>query len=237
MRRGSSALVGSVLVIGWYMLVRACVYQWLPVVSVETWFVRDTWMTIPQLLAFAALLMMNRRWEVAAWTMPWREGARAVGLGWVPVGLYLFYFSAGEGPSFKVPMMGVGFFTSLVVGLFEECAFRGALLAALAQRFSLFSAVVLSNVMFAAFHIQAQPVAAWPSIFLLGVIFAHLRLRGLSLGWLAMVHGVLDAAWFWFPWNAPAPFGFDGVVLQAGLLMYAVVSFPRGRVADARAAE
>jgi hypothetical protein len=105
------------------------------------------------------------------------------------------------------------------------------------QRGSGFSAVVLSNVLFAAFHFQAQPVRAWPSIFLLGVIFAHLRLRGLSLGWLALLHGVLDAGWFWFPWNTPDPFGFYGLVLLAGLLIYAVVTWPRGRVADARAGE
>jgi len=234
MQRVSSVLVEAMLVIGWYMLVRACIYSLLPVVSLETWFVRDNWMTIPRVLAFVALLLLNRRWEVAAWTMPWREWARAVWMGWVPVGLYLWNFSVGEGESFTVTMMGVGFFTSLVVGLFEEYAFRGPLLAALAQRFSKFAAVILSNVMFAAFHIQAQPVRAWPTIFLLGVVFAHLRLRGLSLGWLALLHGVIDAAWFWFPINTPGPFGWYGLVLQAGLLIYAVATFPRGRVVDER---
>ena len=194
-------------------------------------------MTIPRLTAFAALLLLNRRGNIAPWNMPLRDGPRAALLGFVPLALYLFVLSAGDSPSFTVTMMVVGFFTSLVVGLFEEYAFRGPLLSALSQRSSLFSAIVLSNIFFAVFHIQAQPFRYWLGTFLIGVIFANLRLRGLSLGWLALLHGMIDACFFLFHSNNPEPFGYYGLVWQSGLLIYAVVTFPRSRVTDSRSPE
>jgi len=184
-------------------------------------------MSIPRLTAFGALLFLNRRWNMASFDMPLRDCARAVMMGFVPLALWVFFLSAGHGQSFTGAMMAVGFFTSLVVGLFEEYAFRGPMLSALSRRFSLFAAILLSNSFFAAYHIQAQPMRFWPIIFLMGVIFANLRLRGLSLGWLALIHGVMDACFFLFPSINPEPFRFYGLVLHAGLLLYAVMIFPR----------
>lgn len=230
MRRYSSALWGSLLVICAYILVRGCVYLLSPVSSLETWFVRDTWMTIPRLAAFGVLLLFNRHWNAAAFSMPLSDCSRAAFMGSVPLALFVLFFSAGHGQSFTTMMMAVGLFTSLVVGLFEEYAFRGPLLSALTERLSLFTTVVISNILFAAFHIQAQPIRLWMIIFLTGVILANLRLRGLSLGWLALIHGVIDASIFLFPSINPEPFGFYGVVLQIGLLIYAVMTFPRSNV-------
>jgi membrane protease YdiL (CAAX protease family) len=191
-------------------------------------------MSIPRLAAFGVLLLLHRRWNIAAFSMPLRDGSRAAKMGFVPLALWIFFFSAGHGQSFTLMMMAVGFFTSLAVGLFEEYAFRGPLLSALSLRFSIFTAIVLSNVLFAAYHIQAQSIRFWPILFLTGVIFANLRFRGLSIGWLALIHGVTDACFFLFPSINPKPFGFYGLVLQTGLLIYAVVTFPRSSVKDLR---
>lgn len=183
-------------------------------------------MSIPRLGGFAALLLLNRVWNASRFDLPLREAGRAALMGFAPMALWAFYFSAGRGDPFSPLMMFVGFFTSLVVGAFEEYAFRGPLLFALHQRFSLFTTIAFSNVLFAVFHVQAQPLRSWMAIFLLGVIFANLRFRGLSLGWLALIHGVTDALYFLFPGVLPDPFGFHGLTLQAGLLVYAVITFP-----------
>jgi hypothetical protein len=42
-------------------------------------------------------------------------------------------------------------------------------------------------------HVQAQPVSQWPSIFLSGVLFAVMRVEGVGLLWLIVVHAAFDA--------------------------------------------
>lgn len=226
MQRHSSALIGSLGIIVAYVLIRSCVYHFFPVTSQETWFFRDTLMSIPRLGAFATLVLLNRFWHAARFDLPFKDFGRVALLGLVPVALWVFYFSGGQGGIFTPFKRFVGFFTSLVVGVFEEYAFRGPLLFALRQRLSLLSTVVLSSVLFAIYHVQAQPLRSWVAIFLTGVIYANLRFRGLSLGWLAVIHGVTDAFFFAFPDMNPSMFGFYGLVLQTGLLAYVVMTFP-----------
>ncbi|MGA2029125.1 MAG: CPBP family intramembrane glutamic endopeptidase [Verrucomicrobiota bacterium] len=191
-------------------------------------------MTLPRLGAFTTLLLLNRIWNTSHFDLPLGDCGRAALMGAVPMALWVFYFSGGHGDSFASYMMLIGFFTSLVVGVFEEYAFRGPLLFALRQRLSLFTTIVLSNILFAIYHFQAEPFRFWAAIFLTGVIYANLRFRGLSLGWLALIHGVTDAFFFFFPSISPKPFGFYGLVLHTGLLVYAVMTFPRSMVAESR---
>jgi membrane protease YdiL (CAAX protease family) len=222
-----SVLIGTLTVICGYMLVRGCVYYFLPVTSVETWFLRDALMNIPRLGAFMALVLLNRTWNALRLELPVSDLGRAALLGFAPVALWTFYFSGGSGPPFTRLMMLVGIFSSLIVGVWEEYAFRGALLFAFRQRMPVFASIVLSSGVFAIYHVEAQPFRAWLHIILMGVIFANLRFRGLSLGWLAMIHGVIDALFFFFPAFNPDPFGFRGLMFQAGLLIYAVATWPR----------
>jgi len=187
-------------------------------------------MSVPRLCAFAALLVLNRSWNLARFDLPLKGFGKAALLGLPPMALWIFYFSGSDGEAFSPFMKFLGLVTSLIVGLFEEYAFRGPLLFALRQRLSLFSTIAVSNVLFAAYHVQAEPVRFWPVIFLTGVIYANLRFRGLSLGWLAIIHGVTDAFYFVFPDINPDIFGFYGLVLQGGLLIYAVATFPWDKV-------
>ena len=59
------------------------------------------------------------------------------------------------------------------------------------------------------------------------MIFANLRFRGLSVGWLALIHGVTDTFFFLFPGFDRDPFGFNWLILQAGLFVHAVMTLPR----------
>lgn len=228
MRQLSSPIIGSLAVICTYTLARAGVYLFFPGTTQDAWFFRDTLMCLPRLGAFAALLLLNRRWQLALFEMPPRDFGRAARLGFVPTILWVFYFAGGYGHAFTPFRILVGAFTSLIVGVYEEYAFRGPLLDALRQRMSLLPAIALSSALFTIFHLQAQPVQIWGAIFLMGVIFANLRVRGLGLGWLALIHGVIDAFYFVFTDNAPNPFGLFGLVLQAGLLAYAIATLPTG---------
>jgi membrane protease YdiL (CAAX protease family) len=121
----------------------------------------------------------------------------------------------------------VGFFTSLVVGAFEEYAFRGPLLFAFQQRMPILTATLLSSALFTVFHIQAQPLEWWLEIFFAGVVFASIRLRGVSLVWLALIHTLIDTLDFVFPVHAPRFFTLPGIITTVGLLAYAFVIFPR----------
>jgi membrane protease YdiL (CAAX protease family) len=232
MHKQSPALFQSLAVICAYVLIRGWVYHCFPVTSVESWFWRDTLMSAPRLGAFSVLLFLNRHESAVRFDLPARDFGKAALLGFVPVALWAFYFSGGTGAAYTRTMMFIGLFTSLIVGAFEEYAYRGPLLFALRQRLSLFASIAVSSLIFTVYHFQAQSLRMWGAIFLAGVIFANLRFRGLSLGWLALIHGIADAFLFFFPSGNPDPFRFYGLVLHAGLLGYAIVTFPRSHLTE-----
>jgi membrane protease YdiL (CAAX protease family) len=214
----------ALIVVCAYMLVRNRVYHCLPAISLEQWFWRDALMSIARLAALIALLVLNRKWHSLDWRLA--DYRRAIIMGIIPVALWEFYFTGSDGSRFPAPMICGGMFSTALVGLFEEYAFRGPLLAALRQKMSLLSSILLSSAFFVIYHVQAQPPSTWGAIFLMGVIFANLRVRGLSIGWLAVIHGVIDASFFLFKTDNPAQFSFYGIVLNVGLLAYAVMTFP-----------
>jgi membrane protease YdiL (CAAX protease family) len=144
-----------------------------------------------------------------------------------PIALWFYYFSFAHGEIFTPFQIGVGFCTSLIVGLYEEYAFRGPLLAAFRERMSVLSTALLTSVIFTVYHIQAQSFRSWGMIFLMGIILANLRFSGLGLGWLALIHGLIDTSYFLCGSISPGPFSSSGLILHAGLLIYAIRTFPR----------
>jgi membrane protease YdiL (CAAX protease family) len=234
MHRPSPVVLGSLSVICGYVLIRGCVYHFFPITSLESWFFRDTLMSLPRFGAFTTLLLLNRSWNASRFDLLPKDFGRAVLMGFVPTALWILYFSGSQGETYPPFMKFVGFFTSLIVGAFEEYAFRGPLLSALCQQLSVFTATILGSVLFTVYHFQAQSFQAWIAIFLTGVIYANLRLRGLGLGWLALIHGITDASLFMFPSQNPALFGLYGLTFQGGLLIYAVATFPRSKAALAQ---
>ncbi|HWD18706.1 MAG TPA: CPBP family intramembrane glutamic endopeptidase [Verrucomicrobiae bacterium] len=208
------------------MLVRSHVYQVDPIDSVESWFVRDTWMSVPRLAAFLAIFCIHGGWRRPRLDF-WRAGDfKVVALGLVVVALWWFYFSGGVGDGFSTDMICIGVATSAVVGLFEEYAFRGPLLVALGPARQ---AVLLSSFLFAIYHFQAQSVEAWPAIFGTGVVFASLRFRGASLALLVALHTLIDAGYFFFASGTPAMTSAHGLALTLGALGLGAAVFPYRR--------
>jgi len=74
------------------------------------------------------------------------------------------------------------------VAVFEETQFRGVLLNAIRDWRGASAAIWISSLIFTLFHIQAQPFRSWPMIFIFGVLFALLRVHGVSLLWLIGIH-------------------------------------------------
>lgn len=233
MRRPPSPIIGSLAVIVAYMLLRSGIYHFFPVTSQETWFARDAVMSVLRLSAFTTLFLFNRTWNLARFDFPLKDLGRIALWGLVPLALWAYYFSGSHGDPFAPWMIALGTLTSLIVGLCEEYTFRGPLLATLRQDLSAFSTIFLSSVIFTLYHFQAQPVSSWGMVFLTGVILANLRLRGLSLGSLALLHGLIDASYFLFQQHSQDPFSFPGLAVQNGLLAYALVTYPRSNNEEA----
>jgi len=227
--RRVAVMISALIVVLGYCGVRAWVYGSFPIGSTEDWIVRDGWMTIPRLGAFGALLALNRG-RVAA-RFDWREPklGMALALGGPLILLWAFKFGDGDGDRFQASLVVGGFFTSAAVALFEELAFRGVLLADLQSKWATIPAILVGSVLFAVFHFQAQSVRGWLGIFLTGVILSNLRVRGITLAGLAIIHTLIDTLFFVFGLNDPDLFGTRGLIFQGGLLVYAVATFPKGK--------
>jgi membrane protease YdiL (CAAX protease family) len=222
----ASPIAGTISVVAAYMLVRSAIYFLLPANSLETWFIRDAIMSVPRLAAFGALLILNRTWHSSAFDWQLKDFGRALLYGGLLVAMFIFYHSGSVGPKFPSSMVAALLFTTVPVALFEEYAFRGPLLTGLCQRSSPLMGILLTSGIFAVFHLQAQPLSHWGRIFLIGVILANLRVKGLSLGWLAATHFLLDIVWIFYRSRTPTMTSFHGVAYQIALLLYALASFP-----------
>jgi membrane protease YdiL (CAAX protease family) len=226
------------------MGVRAVVYRLIPAYSGSDWFIRDAWMTVPRFASFIALLCMNRLlWKSFQFDIDVRRYRRAVLYGLPLVGLVLWGLAESCGRYWPRHVVLAAAFTTPFVGAFEECAWRGVVLEALRARRSTFTAIVLSSLLFTLYHVQAQPFSAWPAIFLIGVVLANYRIRGLSIFWLAIIHTVVDTAVFlfatdYFPIHTrlaphvlvieePAACPSHEALILSGLLLLGLVTYPR----------
>ena len=201
-------------------------------------------MTIPRLAGFVGLLVLNRLlWKRFAFDIDLRRCGRAALYGVPLIGLALGALTDNCGRYWPRSAVIVAIFTTPVVGLFEEYAWRGVILEALLATRSRLSAIALSSLLFTVYHVEAQPLFAWPAIFLTGVVLGNYRIRGLSLFWLAGIHTAIDVAYFFFATDyfptsillpshvvtiseSPACTSHDAVFL-GGLALLAVVTYPR----------
>jgi membrane protease YdiL (CAAX protease family) len=212
----------SLAILALYAAIRALVYANLPVVTLEDWFHRDTLMTFPRLICFfLALIVLG--WSRSEWT---RLRVTPFVSGLILMAIWTFDYSQSTGPRFETWMILIGILTSFIVGLFEETLFRGAFFHGLSQRFSIQATILLSTTAFAVFHIQAQTLAMWVPIFFTGMIFANLRARGATLLELSLIHGAIDAAFFFFPSINPASLYGVGLIFTGALAIFAVATFP-----------
>lgn len=219
-KKAVSLIAGSMAVVVLYMLVRAVIYHAMKPATLEDWFARDTLMCVPRLLAFITLLGLDRLfWRTVPFDLKIKEFKQPVLWGGVLILVHAIYWSGSSGSLWPMQIITGALFTTVFVGLFEEYAFRGVLLAGLREAMGPVKAVVVSSIIFAVYHFQAQPVSSWLSIFLIGGILACLRLRGVSIFWLTVIHIIIDDAYFFVGLTFPAFLSMHNLLFIAGLLI------------------
>lgn len=94
--------------------------------------------------------------------------------------------------------------TSLPVALHEEFLFRGVLQNRLAQKMGMLNAMLVSSVIFTAWHIGVQPLTFWNfgQIFLASMVLACVYLGSGSIWLVVMCHTLYDALFAVSPWMA-----------------------------------
>ena len=221
-------LIQALLIIGAYMIIRGVIYLFMPPNSQWAWFYRDCWMSVPRVVTFFSLLLIDRYvWKSSPFDFHIKDIGRGSFYGGILVFIYLFHLIGSYGDPWPKKFILIGIFTSAMVGLFEEYAFRGVILGNLAKKWSKSSAVLGSSAIFTLFHFQAQPLTEWPGIFLAGVVFANLRLKELSLFWLVVIHTVIDAAYFFFGTSMPEFFSTHKLIFLAAMILYGIITYPR----------
>lgn len=154
-------------------------------------------------LMFLAGLIYALKWKGLGLHRPdWPDSFR---LMWLP-GLFVMVMLAGVffgAPPAPVTIMWI-FINTVFVGVSEELAYRGILLRAMRDRFPLFTAVILTSVVFGLSHALngfvtgdfttalTQALAAAMS----GVLFTALRVRTGSLRPVILLHALWDFAVF-----------------------------------------
>ena len=198
------ALRLGLLIAAAYMAARFLVYRAMPVldgagqgVDWSLWFRRDALMSLPRLAGLAACLAVMAKagpWE--SWGWHGRAPARPLALAASVVLVYALFFLPERAAIYTPAQKALGWATTLPVALFEEACFRGLLYVSLSRLWSPRPAALLSALLFAAYHWQAQPVQDWPSIFCIGVVWAAALESGLGLPWLVLAHELADALFF-----------------------------------------
>lgn len=187
-----------------YAGMRASVYAAFPL-DEYLWFVRDTIMNIPRIISFAlalvvGLLFWGRRelgFHVDKPISGFLLGTVIVILG----SLGHIFRSSEYGYGEKILLVLT--VSSFIVALFEETLFRGVIYQGMQGLWSARVAIWGSSIIFAIFHVQAQPVSSWPSIFLFGVMSATMRAAGIGLWWNILSHGLLDSMVFLGSYGEP----------------------------------
>lgn len=194
--RGRNAAILGFAIFLVYAALRYLIYDSVPAPTGFDWFLRDTLMNGPRLLALGlALLLGLKVWR--------REGLGLHARGGRTAALVFFTFffvlwlpdawsRSGEN-GLGIPALLVLAASSVLVGAWEEILYRGVLLNGIRDWKGTQAAIWGSSFLFTIMHVQAQPVLHWPSLFLCGVLFAVMRAQGVGLIWLIAVHAAYDA--------------------------------------------
>lgn len=222
--------LSALALIGGYVVARYFIYGAMAVRSVETWFWRDTIMNVPRVVGFLVCVFLLR--GMLSVRDEFRAGSgRAVGGGLVLIGIWVWHLSGYGGEEFSGWMIFGGVISSLIVGFWEEFAFRGMVQGILMEWFGRMGVVMIGSALFTVYHVQAQSVWAWIPIFLTGVIFANLRFAGGTLLTLSLAHGIADSFYFVFGSEGPGVESSEQMIFMGMLGMVAVGSFGVRRAA------
>lgn len=209
-------------VLGAYMAFGLALNVFLPLRSMDQWFRLFLWGTVLRAAAFGFLLWKS--------PVPFRFAGMRPALflahAALMLGLWSVLLTQAHGAPWTWGERALALPAVLMVGLFEETLFRGALLGGLAERFGAGRGALASSVLFALFHTRPQALAAWPHIFLTGCVLANLRLKGMGLGQLALIHAGADALFFFHGRESVTEYGPAYWVFLGGLFAYAALMAP-----------
>lgn len=182
-----------------YMIARAIIYAKYPVESESDWAQRDLIMNFPRTGGvIAVLFLLKQKFRFVSLNSLLNIDAKMIFAMFLV--LILPTFTPLFVGTYIVPtsLLLTLTISSLFVAVFEEVLFRWGLYDLLTEKLGWIHAMVISSFVFSVFHLQAQPLHALPSLFIYGVIFCLLRLNGVSLFWLILLHFVFDSAVFLF---------------------------------------
>lgn len=158
---------------------------------------REAWTGVARCLALLACLFLIRRYgDWRAWG--WHLGASRAPLlllmlAWSGIELRRLMEMASEPvPLTATYMLGI-WATMIPVAVFEETCHRSVIFTSLKERMSPWRAAWVSSLIFAVWHIGAQPLSGWPVIFAFGMAACAALHRGLGLPWIMAVHWLVDA--------------------------------------------
>lgn len=198
-KRGRRTTILAFLVFLLYASLRWCVYSSYPVKDFAGWLLRDTVMNAPRLLVLALSLRLGLRvWnrqELGLHARGWRPAAFAFVLFFLVLWLPDAWLRM-EPLELSTSALALLAASSIIVGVWEEMLYRGVFFNAIREWKGAKAAVWGSSLLFTVMHIQAQSIAHWPSIFLCGMVFAILRLRGVGLVPLIACHALFDTVVF-----------------------------------------
>ena len=198
----------------------------LPLRNMDQWFRFFVFGAPIRIGAFALLYSVDRRSNSPTKFQIAGSHFRAFCCAIVMISLWLIFLTQARGVPWGASACVVGAAACLCVGLWEEYLFRGVLLDGLLRHFGFMPALLLDSLMFMVFHTRLQALPSWPHVFLTGAVFANLRVRGVSLGHLALMHAAVDFLFFLHGRRWPPAAGPTYWLFLAGLFIYALVSFP-----------
>jgi len=215
---GRNVAILGFLIFLLYAALRWLVHAAIPADDFAHWAVRDTLMNGPRIL----VLVLSLRLGLHCWG---KEGLGLHTRGWAPATFVFVAFCLllwlpdawlrTEPLELGATALVVLTASSILVGCWEEILYRGVFFNAIREWKGPKAAIWGSSFLFTIMHIQAQPVAHWPSIFLFGMVAALLRLRGVGLIPLITMHALYDALIFF---GATGPSLIPGLPLALFLL-------------------
>jgi membrane protease YdiL (CAAX protease family) len=192
-----------------YMGCRAGVLFFYHAPNWERYFFQDLIITCFRFPLFVAILVLSRR----TFSLPelgFRKGPLFFPM---TVGVLIFSIVLIRLFSFQ-PFQAkpIYYFAELEINLLiaanEEISFRGFFYNCLLKIKNKNLAEYGSSILFTLMHVYYQPLTALPSIFIIGLTFAKLRTKGVSLTTLIAIHWVLDFIVFIYPPTRINPFPF-----------------------------
>jgi membrane protease YdiL (CAAX protease family) len=207
-----------------YVICRLVIVKALASGSPEDWLVIDTAKNFPRLCVFLfSLLVGFRFWGRHDLGLHTERSATGATLATMFVMLWTVEWVFNEFPyNLSTPILLLLTASSLLVALSEEVLFRGVIYLGLRDTLGLGVAVWGSSAIFTIWHAGAQPLSAWPSIFLAGSCWALMRRDGIGLVWPILAHWLSDSVLFLGSYGTSQYAWLPVAVFLAELLFVAV---------------